>query len=122
MEENLIKRIQPQSTEAEQTVIGSMILDNEIRSYVVTNVFTINVYDEYEAQVIRTDFNEDMSGNAEPRFYSEFITYMNTISKYDTKELLNAGDRTLTLITCLQHQPEYRQVIICKEVEDVVYD
>ena len=29
MEENLIKRIQPQSTEAEQTVIGSMILDNE---------------------------------------------------------------------------------------------
>ena len=28
-EENLIKRIQPQSTEAEQTVIGSMILDNE---------------------------------------------------------------------------------------------
>ena len=99
-----------------------LILDNEIRSYVVTNVFTINVYDEYEAQVIRTDFNEDMSGNAEPRFYSEFITYMNTISKYDTKELLNTGDRTLTLITCLQHQPEYRQVIICKEVEDVLYD
>ena len=29
MEENLIKRIQPHSTEAEQTVIGSMILDNE---------------------------------------------------------------------------------------------
>ena len=29
MEENLIKRIQPHSTEAEQTVIGSMIHDNE---------------------------------------------------------------------------------------------
>ena len=26
-----------------------LILDNEIRSYVVTNVFTINIDDEYES-------------------------------------------------------------------------
>jgi len=37
MEENLIKRVMPHSIEAEQTVIGSMILDNEVIA-VVENI------------------------------------------------------------------------------------
>ena len=37
MEEALVKRVQPHSIEAEQTVIGSMILDNEAIS-VVENI------------------------------------------------------------------------------------
>ncbi|MBR3006219.1 MAG: class B sortase [Erysipelotrichaceae bacterium] len=99
-----------------------LILDNEIRSYVVTNVFTINIDDEYESQIIRTDMNEDFSGNREPRFFREFIEYMKKISRYDTGEFLSDGDRILTLITCLEHQPQYRQIVVCKEIEDVIYE
>jgi len=100
----------------------SLILDNEVRRYVVSNVFTISVSDEYEVQIIRTDMEKDLSGNAEPRFFSEFISYMNKISRYDTGETLHDGDHILTLITCLQHQPEYRQVIVCRQIEQIVYD
>ena len=99
-----------------------LILDNEIRSYVVTNVFTINIDDEYESQIIRTDMNEDFSGNREPRFFREFIEYMKKISRYDTGESLSDDDRILTLITCLEHQPQYRQIVVCKEVSDEIYD
>lgn len=99
-----------------------LILDNEIRSYVVTNVFTINIDDEYESQIIRTDMNEDFSGNREPRFFREFIEYMKKISRYDTGEFLSDGDRILTLITCLEHQPQFRQIVVCKEIEDVIYE
>lgn len=99
-----------------------LILDNEIRSYVVTNVFTINIDDEYESQIIRTDMNEDFSGNREPRFFREFIEYMKKISRYDTGESLSDGDRILTLITCLEHQPQFRQIVVCKEIENVIYE
>ena len=99
----------------------SLILDKEIRRYVVTNVFTISVSDEYEIQIIRTDMDKDLSGNAEPRFFGEFISYINKISKYETGNALDDGDQILTLITCLQHQPEYRQVIVCRQFEDIVY-
>lgn len=99
-----------------------LILDNEIRSYVVTNVFTINIDDEYESQIIRTDMNEDFSGNREPRFFREFIEYMKKISRYDTGESLSDGDRILTLITCLEHQPQFRQIVICKEIENDIYE
>ena len=99
-----------------------LILDNEIRTYVVTNVFTIDIEDDYESQIIRTDMNEDFLGNPEPRFFREFIDYMNRISRYDTEEPLNSDDRILTLITCLEHQPQYRQVIVCREVSDEIYD
>ena len=99
-----------------------LILDNEIRSYVVTNVFTIDIEDDYESQIIRTDMNEDLSGNPEPRFFREYIDYMNRISRYDSGEMLSDNDRILTLITCLEHQPQYRQIVVCKEVSDEIFD
>ena len=99
-----------------------LILDNEIRSYVVTNVFTIDIEDDYESQIIRTDMNEDFSGSFEPRFFREFISYMGRISRYETGEELTEKDRILTLITCLEHQPQYRQIVVCKEVSDEIFD
>ena len=100
----------------------NLILDNEIRSYVITNVFTVDIEDEYESQIIRTDMNEDFSGNRDPRFFRDFISYMNRISRYDTEELLSDSDRILTLITCLEHQPQYRQIVVCKEIDRTVYE
>ena len=99
-----------------------LVLDNEIRSYVVTHVFTIDIENDYEIQITRTNMNEDFSGNREPRFFQEFISYMDRIARYDTGESLSDDDRILTLITCLEHQPRYRQIVVCKEVSDEVYD
>ena len=99
----------------------SLILDNEIRRYVVTNVFTIDTEDEYEQQIIRTDLDFDLNGNADPSFFAGFISYISKISRYETEESVNTDDYLLTLITCIEHQPRYRQVVLCRELERSIY-
>ncbi len=94
-----------------------LILENETREYVITNIFRISVLNDYQIQVVRTDMNRDLSGNDDPFFFEGFIDYMDEISLYETGEKLNADDHILTLITCIQHQPELRQVIVCRETE-----
>ncbi len=99
-----------------------LILDNEIREYVVTNVFTINVLNDYQIQCVRTDMDRDLSGNDDEGFFEEFIDYMNGISAYHTGEELDPEDHILTLVTCLEHRPEYRQIIVCKEISREFFD
>ncbi|MBQ6217179.1 MAG: class B sortase [Erysipelotrichaceae bacterium] len=99
----------------------SLILDNEIRRYVVTNVFTIDTEDEYEQQIIRTDMDYDLNGNADPSFFNGFIGYIDKISRYETDEAVEDGDHLLTLITCIEHQPRYRQVVLCRELDRSIY-
>ena len=99
-----------------------LILNNEIREYVITNVFTINIDNDYELNIMRRNMNEDYSGNADPVFFKDFIEYIDGINKYPISDDLSDGDNILTLVTCLQHQPELRQIIIAKETNRIVYD
>ena len=105
--------------EANRTL--KLILNNEIREYVITNVFTIDIENDYELNILRRNMNEDYSGNADPGFFNEFIRYIDGINRYPIGEKLNEGDSILTLVTCMQHQPELRQIIIAKETEKTVY-
>ena len=106
----------------ETNKILKLILNNEIREYAIANVFVIDIDNEYELNIMRKNMNEDYSGNPDPGFYEEFISYMNSISEYDTGEQLSKDSRMLTLVTCIQHQPQYRQIIICKETERTLYE
>ena len=99
-----------------------LILDREIREYVVTNVLTISILDDYQIQIVRTDMDRDLSGNDDEGFFEEFIEYMNEISAYRTGEELDPDDRILTLVTCLEHRPEYRQIIVCRETCRELFD
>lgn len=99
-----------------------LILDNEIREYTVANVFTISILNDYQIQCVRTDMDKDLSGNDDEGFFEEFIDYMNGISAYRTGETLDPKDHVLTLVTCLEHQPEYRQIIVCKETGRELFD
>ena len=99
-----------------------LILNDEIREYVVTNVFMVDVDDENDINVLRKNMNEDFSGNPDPDFFNSFIEYMNKKTNYDISENLSNNDRILTLITCIQHQPQYREVIVCKEMNTTIYD
>jgi len=93
-----------------------LILNNEIREYVVTNVFIIDIDNDYELNFMRRNMNEDVSGNPDPGFFAGYIEYVNRESKYEVSEKLNEEDKILTLVTCMQHQAQYRQIVICKEV------
>ena len=99
-----------------------LILDNQIRSYVITNVIVIDVYNEKQLQILRTDMDIDFYGKEDPGFFAGYIDYIDSISKYDTGEKLCADDKILCLVTCIQHQPQYREIIICKQTEIKDYE
>ena len=99
-----------------------LVLDNEIREYVITNVFTISIDNDYELNIMRRDMNEDYSGNPDPGFFKGFIEYIDKANKYPISEQLNTEDNIVTLVTCMQHQPELRQIIIAKETNRAIYE
>ena len=41
---------------------------------------------------------------------------------YDTGVQIGSDDRILTLATCIQHQPELRQIVICRETGRITYE
>ena len=98
-----------------------LILNNEIREYVITNVFTIQIDNDYELNIMRRNMNEDYSGNPDPGFFEGFIEYIDKANKYSISEQLNLKDNIVTLVTCMQHQPELRQIIIAKETNRIKY-
>jgi len=99
-----------------------LILDNEIREYVVTDVFIVNIDNEYELNFMRRNMDEDLSGNPDPGFFKDYIKYVGKVDKYPINESLNESDNMLTLVTCIQHQPQYRELILCKEIKRIVYE
>ena len=92
-----------------------LYLENEVRSYVMTDIFIMDIYNEKHLQIMRTDMGVDLYGKDDPDFFESYIPYIRSLSKYDTKEALQKDDRLLTLVTCIQHQPQYRQIILCKQ-------
>ena len=98
-----------------------LVLDNEVREYVITNVFAIQIDNDYELNIMRRNMNEDFSGNPDPGFFKGFIEYIDKANKYPISEGLKDGDNILTFVTCMQHQPELRQIIIAKEINRTIY-
>ena len=99
-----------------------LYLDNEIRSYVVTDIFIIDVDNEKHLQILRNNMDTDFYGRDDPDFFESYIPYIRSISKYDTKETLSKDDRLLTLVTCIQHQPQYRQITLCKQTDLQIFE
>jgi hypothetical protein len=99
-----------------------LILDNEIREYEVVRIFTIDATNYDEIQILRTEFDKDLSGEDDPEFFGRYLEFIDSRQKYDTGIEIGADEKFLTLITCIQHQPQYRQIIVCKEVERTAFD
>ena len=91
-----------------------LILDKEIRYYTVAEIFVIDMYDLYQIQIARPNMDVDLYGDSDPGFFTEYIEYMDEVSYYDTGVELNENDSILTLVTCIQSEPQYREIIVCK--------
>ena len=100
----------------------SLILDNEKRDYLITNVFTIEIDNDYELNIMRRNMNEDYSGNPDPDFFKGFIEFIDKVNKYQISEKLSPVDNIVTLVTCMEHQPELRQIVIAKETKRTTYE
>ncbi len=112
--------LEQEDYEANKTL--KLALEDEIRTYVVTDVFILDVYDDGQLQILRTNMDTDFYGREDPGFFEGFIDQIHSMSEYDTKETLNKDDRILTLVTCIQHQPQYRQITLCRQTGSEKYD
>lgn len=99
-----------------------LILDNEIREYDVAMTFIIDAYNYEEIQILRTEFNRDLSGEDDPNFFDEYFAFAVAREKYPTGVEITSDDKFLTLITCIQHQLQYRQIVVCRETGQKEYD
>ena len=71
---------------------------------------------------MRVNMDEDLYGEQDPGFFKTYIEYINKANKYQISEGLNENDKILTLVTCIQHQPQYRQIVIAKETGRTLYN
>lgn len=99
-----------------------LILDNEIREYNVTNIFMVDIENDFDLNFMRVNMDEDLYGEQDPGFFKTYIEYINKANKYQISEGLNENDKILTLVTCIQHQPQYRQIVIAKETGRTLYN
>ena len=98
-----------------------LILEDEIRIYEICAVIIIDATDEKQLQIARTDLNHDLSGNYDPGFYEEYIEMIGIRSVYVTGKQIGPDDQLLTLLTCIEHRPDLRQAVICKETSREIY-
>lgn len=100
----------------------SLILDNEIRKYEIAVVFRYDLNNGENSQYFRTAYEYDIEGNPDPGYTETYFKTIKDLAYYDTGVELNKGDRTLTLQTCYSGEPDYREVLVCKEIEVIKYD
>lgn len=94
----------------------NLVLDGEIRRYIVASACKVNIYDE-EAEYYRTNLNYDIEGNEDLDYKETFFKHIKDIEFYDTGVELTNDDYTLILQTCVSLEPEYREILICKQIE-----
>ena len=98
------------------------ILDKEVREYEIALVYIIDVYDNDDMQVYRTDFNKDYYGNeVEENYFDTWYKNAKEKELYPTNIKLNQNDKLLTISTCLENDPTGREIIVAKEVKRTIY-
>lgn len=92
-----------------------LLLENEIREYVVCSVYYTDLI--YTDGVYYTSWQEQYNL---PEFGADYFdTYHNTVRSkqlYDTGEDFSAGDRLLTLQTCVEDRPDQRLVVVSRQI------
>ena len=99
----------------------SLILDNEIRKYEVAVVFRYDLNNGDNAQYYRTVYDYQIDGTPDEGYKEKYFDYINAIAYYNTGVTLDENDRTLTLQTCFSGEPDYREVLVCKEIDRIEY-
>lgn len=103
-----------------------LYLENEVREYEVAVVYIFNgnyieSNDFDDLQFQRTYYGISMNYEEDPDYEQTYIDNVNKVKLYETGVDLEVGDTTLTLQTCITHQPYLRQIVVCKLINTINY-
>lgn len=89
-----------------------IVLDNEIREYVVCAVYEMNINSDADIEPIvngAMELNEDNLNHIRSKMF------------YDTRVEMSVDDSFVMFVTCKQHSPNYRTIVLAKEIERNLY-
>ena len=94
-----------------------LILNGEIRTYEVAVIFEYSLLvDDSEMQYYRTNYNTTYTGEDDPDYAEKYFAKIKELAYYDTGVELKPEDKTLTLQTCYSLRPNYREILVAKEI------
>ena len=88
-----------------------LLLGDEIREYVVALTYIADITN-YEQISLITDLE----------YTDEVINNLKSYANYETDVELTPEDNIVVLVTCIQHQPLKRQIVVCKETGRTYYE
>lgn len=95
----------------------AFVLEDEVRYYLITNVLNIALVNH---DYMPSDMQYSLS-EFEPEYFQTYMARVNDRQYYETGEDLAYQDHILTLQTCIQHQPDNREIVLCKELKRVSF-
>ena len=91
--------------------------EDKVISYEVVTVVYVDINKEENMFFFRINYSIDLNGNKDENYFSTFKALIDKNQKYSTGVDFSEDDKFLTLITCIQHKPSYREMIICKQTD-----
>ena len=115
----LEKMLEKENYEANKYV--TMVLEHEIRKYVVASVFIYDAYDpdhQDNLQFYRTNYAyNDYTNETDPDYFANYIAKLKEVELYDTGVELSDNDKTVSLQTCISgHTGELFEILVLKEL------
>jgi len=98
------------------------VLEDEIRRYEVAVVFRFSLNNSEDTEYYRTEYNRDLYGDEDPGYKERYFKAIQEVAYYDTGVELTSEDKTLTLQTCFSGEPDYREVLVLKQIEVIDID
>ena len=91
-------------------------LQNEIRTYEIAYVYYVGTYmtddgirhTDEGLQYYWTEYDDD--------YFKEYMSNVKKAALYDTGVEADRGDNLLTLQTCVENEPDLREIVIAKEI------
>lgn len=93
----------------------AMVTDHGIRYYEVADVWNCPMINVQGGQITPEEYQFNLVEYDEDRF-SSYMEKVHEREYYSTGVEIEYGDRLLTLQTCIENQPDSREIVLCREI------
>ena len=96
----------------------AMVTDKEIRYYEIASVVNIALVDH---DYLPSDMEYDIS-NFDEAYFENYMRRVEDREYYDTGIDIAYTDHMLTLQTCIENYPDNREIVLCRELERIIFE
>lgn len=99
----------------------ALITNTDIRYYEIAIVYDSPLINSANQQYAQDDLQFNLTHYTQD-YWQTYYNAMQKNSYYQTDVTLNYGDKLLTLQTCIEDNPDNRQIVVCKEIKRIQHN